>query len=374
MSIALCASMNSITAKTTASIGTGTGTSITRSLKFPESLSIGSLLIASNQPVAFEDRITKATPVGIAKGTVTIKIPAGKMLMLEANDKLFQNPKYLNEITPPAIDGFTMGFIGMRESEEGLCDKAIKYLPRFKDLQLLDLNQSDASDVGVADLKSLKNLRELAINESRINGDCLKELAILPKLTHIKMDRCVLNTANLAYLEKFPSLKSVELRWSDLDGNATKQLAGCTQLEILDLSRNKKIDDKSVNRLSKLKKLQYLNLGETSITDAALKDVQNFHELRCLNISYSTVSNDGLQYLANLKHLSKLDLCRTRVTIEGLKKLQALNLKELTLPRANYDKSERDRLLQIFPSTQFKIVGNEKATDELQHMYAPIPN
>jgi hypothetical protein len=75
-------------------------------------------------------RVLKA--VAIATGQVTVTVPAGQQLMLDASRRIIENPLLLNEFSPDGLDILKMSFIAMDEREEGLCDKALGCIWQIK--------------------------------------------------------------------------------------------------------------------------------------------------------------------------------------------------------------------------------------------------
>ena len=82
------------------------------------------------------------------------------------------------------------------------------------------------------------------------------------------------------------------------------------------------------SNLSKLKdNLIWLQLSNTGLADASLKQLSSLSNLRKLNLSKNQISSNGVKSLANLKHLEYLNLYQTNVAddiIETLKGLPSL--------------------------------------------------
>src|SRR5262249_3208931 len=76
--------------------------------------------------------------------------------------------------------------------------------------------------------------------------------------------------------------------------------------------------------------LEILNLDQSGLTDAALKELGAFKSLRKLMLN-NKMTDAGLKDLAGLKFLEILDLQNTKVTPAGLKALAGLKLHTLEL-------------------------------------------
>ena len=68
--------------------------------------------------------------------------------------------------------------------------------------------------------------------------------------------------------------------------------------------------------------VQWLDLSNTQVTDASLKELAGLKQLRTLNLSNTQVTDAGLKELAGLKQLQTLYLYRAQVTDAGVRKLK----------------------------------------------------
>src|SRR3954452_8589773 len=67
-----------------------------------------------------------------------------------------------------------------------------------------------------------------------------------------------------------------------------------------------------------------VDLGNTQVTDADLKDLKELQSLQELSLGGTKVTDTGLKQLKDLKSLHVLYLTRTKVTGTGLKELKSL--------------------------------------------------
>ncbi|MCE9567515.1 MAG: hypothetical protein K8U57_36410 [Planctomycetes bacterium] len=93
------------------------------------------------------------------------------------------------------------------------------------------------------------------------------------------------------------------------------------------------LTDAGLKELAPLTQLTSLSIGGTKITDAGLKELAHFSDLTTLSLRETAVTDVGLKELANLKKLSELGLNETKITDVGLKELANIKtLRDLTLP------------------------------------------
>src|SRR5262249_40640908 len=69
------------------------------------------------------------------------------------------------------------------------------------------------------------------------------------------------------------------------------------------------------------RKLATLDLSNTEVTDAGMRDLASLEGLATLNLFGTQVTDAGLKNLSSLKNLISLQLGGTRVTIDGVVKL-----------------------------------------------------
>jgi hypothetical protein len=103
----------------------------------------------------------------------------------------------------------------------------------------------------------------------------------------------------LAYLPRFPELKSLDLRWA-------------------------KISDAGVVHLSKLRGLNYLRLEDTDVSDASAPVLARLHTLEHLNVSHTRLTADGLARLAGHRKLRTIVIDETQVGPASIASLGAM--------------------------------------------------
>jgi hypothetical protein len=100
------------------------------------------------------------------------------------------------------------------------------------------------------------------------------------------------------------------------------------------LRGRQKVNDLNLARLADLDQLVWIDLQQTSITDAALVHVAGLKHLERLRLDETSVTDSGMVHLASLPKLHTLNLERTGVTDAGLEQINRLPLQELYLSRA----------------------------------------
>ena len=114
-------------------------------------------------------------------------------------------------------------------------------------------------------------------------------------------------------------------------------IARMPNLRALDLEVCNNVTDSACEVIRAMLQLRGLNLKKTGfektrISNAGLSNLSKLARLEFLNVSGNAMTNDGLQYLELLTHLRELDLSRLPIDDAGLKRLVPLkNLERLEL-------------------------------------------
>ncbi len=126
-------------------------------------------------------------------------------------------------------------------------------------------------------------------------------------------------------------LQRLNIGTSSLSDAGIAHLERLTNLSYLFLQGNE-VTDGGLSRLKRLTKLNSLDLTGTQVTDAGLVHLQGMTKLTRLTLQGTQVTDAGLSYLKRLTDLRELNIIRTPVTDAGLEHLKGLTkLTELYL-------------------------------------------
>jgi hypothetical protein len=249
-------------------------------------------------------------------------VPAGQRVIFEANRRVFENPAYLDQISPVGIDGLKLGMISLADREDDMCDAALAHVVHFQGLTEINLDRSEATDAGLAKLKDVPSLVVISCFLSSIDGRCFKELSTLPALRGLWTPYCQLKPENLRYLGQFPKLQLLNLDWTHLDAAGARHLSNCIRLEDLSVRGNIRFADSC------------------------------------------------LVYIQPLKKLKRLDLRGTSVSIAGVRKLKGIEFKSLYLPAAMQENLAEVK--RIFPKVSVFLEEERTVDKENKMLYAPL--
>lgn len=180
---------------------------------------------------------------------------------------------------------------------KNLTDKCIDGFVNFENLKILDLGETQITEVGWAKLRKMLPECEMQPKEKTFSINVLEALYY---------DYCA--ELNLE------DTKTIENAWiTDEDVAALADLP----LEGLILYRCK-ITDKAMDSIVKMKSLKYLSLRATGITDAAMEKLLELPKLEILDVAETDITDAGLAMLAKSPTLRKLSVGHTKISTKGL--------------------------------------------------------
>lgn len=294
-----------------------------RTLVFPVPISLGSLVLVPNS-ASGPDTDIQTSNIGQAKGKVVFDLPQSMAVALVMSNQALAKPQVLASLNGAGIDALKVSFYGEDETERKYCDSALQYLPRFKDLQTLNLDHSDSGDAGLSKIGLLKNLRTISGFMCHVRGDCFKDLRSLPLLSRVDFEYCAIREENLRYLAEIPNLRK-------------------------------------------------LGLGHTELTDKGLGYVCKCQSLTSLRLQDNTSITDlGLKQLLALKHLTNLDLRKTAATMNSIAQLKSMPLKTLWLSDKFLTPTYKARIQVMFPHTELCSMRKSDDTKEDEFVFGKL--
>ncbi len=167
-------------------------------------------------------------------------------------------------------------------------------------------------------------LNYLGLEGFLINKQRALQISRLTNLETIGLKKCQIETSCLETLLQIDGLVFVGLPDSDFSE---------AELEVLKQSPLKEtltglglsycpITDRSASFLSRLRKLETLELDGTQITDQGLKQLARLPQLKVLILDHTQVTDYGVGYLASTPNLVELSLSNTSASDEMLETLK----------------------------------------------------
>ncbi|MBI3562065.1 MAG: hypothetical protein HY080_10165 [Gammaproteobacteria bacterium] len=182
-------------------------------------------------------------------------------------------------------------------SSKMVTDRGIEYLAKLKELRYLGMYDSAITDVGLASLKSLSNLKGLELSHTRIDGTGFAPLSDnkVP-LEELAARNTKLTDKTGVVLAKFPKLRVLQLNETQIGDESVRAFGNLTKLEQLSLDGTR-VTDASIPALVGLKNLKILSLGHTRLTDASIPALEKMTWVEIIGAGETHISPQGIKRL-----------------------------------------------------------------------------
>jgi RNA polymerase sigma factor (sigma-70 family) len=194
----------------------------------------------------------------------------------------------------------------------------------LRDIVEFNLSDTRVTDAGLKELAGLENLTSLALGGSKITPAGLKELVRFKKLTTLYLNGDQLTDASLLLLRELGLLHvlSGARAGTFLTPGYDKRPTSADEVIFMDL-RDSQVTDAGLKELAGFKNLRALKLNNTQVTGTGLEELAGLN-LTELGFNEAMASDAGLNQVAQFKNLTSLDITNTKVTAAGLKELATL--------------------------------------------------
>src|SRR4030095_11333214 len=279
---------------------------------------------------------------------------------------------------------------------------------RTGDITEVSLARTDATDDDVASVAQIKTLKRLDLSFTYVTDLGIKELRGLRQLEDLDLETAeALTDAAMNYVREIPTLKRLKVRGVDITDAGMPAIGHMTGLVALDLSHTM-IEDVGLEVLPSLGQLEELKIGGNMITGLNLSFLKLLPKLKRLSLNGVQRRNAGacwtpritdldLETIALLSGLEELDLgvgiglgrggkpaapgggnCRLtgglQITDLGVAKLSALkNLKRLNLSGAKLTPAGL-KVLAGLPLERLNLFACETLDDSAAAILMEIPS
>jgi hypothetical protein len=164
---------------------------------------------------------------------------------------------------------------GKTTKQYQLGDDAAEVLANFPKLRSLMVFQTQIRDKGLAALCRLERLETLVVSSPSVTSASFDAVVKLKHLKHLGTWQWKINDADFAKLSQLPNLRSLGLV-TRLSDESVTHLVKLDQIERLTI-RGPKITDDSLPNLARFKKLEWLDMSDTSVhkNSPAAKELQH---------------------------------------------------------------------------------------------------
>jgi internalin A len=166
-----------------------------------------------------------------------------------------------------------------------ISDGTLEIVSRMPWLEALDIAHTEVTDVGLENLITLVNLKELALGRGRLSNAGLTALRMLPALTLLDLSGARptppdspggrgrgagIPEETLKAIAELTELRVLHLGYSAINADGLRVLGSLAKVEKLGLQGCSRVDDAALAELAKWKSLKYLDVQEAPVTEKGL--------------------------------------------------------------------------------------------------------
>lgn len=181
---------------------------------------------------------------------------------------------------------------------------------------------------GVASLPSLSRLNNADIYKLRLHGvpvdtKTITAVSKIPGVMDLDLSNTDTRDEHLPLLASSVSLVRLSLERTLVRGHTFKSLYKLRQLHYLDLSQNKLVTGTTRELVAACPRLESLNLENSGLTDADMVEIAKLPHLKKLNLDKNPrITEESLNQLTKLKELTKVHLSGTAISRAALPELR----------------------------------------------------
>jgi hypothetical protein len=220
---------------------------------------------------------------------------------------------------------------------------------------------SKLTDADFAQIGRLVHLKSLDVNNG-LNNDRLAMLANLAELENIQTNVAQVTDDGIKPLAKLKSLRNLKFFHPGpmFSGAGLAHLAELPHLERLTVAGSFAFNDEGMAAVAKLTKLIEFRSWHVGWTQEGVKKLKDLPQLKSLNLgqrlSYKVPAcptDETIAVVAEMKSLETLQLAESRLTLAALRQLKQLPaMKHLILEGIDMPKADVDRLKMDLPTVK----------------------
>src|SRR6185295_3067303 len=164
-----------------------------------------------------------------------------------------------------------------------VADDTLVIVGELRQIEWLEIANTSVTDAGLENLAPLTSLRHLGRGRSRVSDAAAGIIRLLSTLESIDLggprgtarnqrNRGIgpLPPALISALSELKELRVVKFGHSEADADALRKLADLPNVEKLGLEGCRAVDDKALEALAGWKRLQFLDVQETKVTESGV--------------------------------------------------------------------------------------------------------
>lgn len=243
---------------------------------------------------------------------------------------------------------------------------------RLADLESISFEGNAFTDETCAPLANLKKLNKVTINNANIQDATLEMLATLPELAFLDIRRDLkLNNASLEILQKMSKLTTLHAHYNSFTNSGMNKIAKVATLKVVDVRGCPDVSDNGAKYLAKLPELEELYF-RFMITNAGVEHLTAAPKLKFIEFQDCNDINDGaVESFLKIPALTGLRIFRCKgfndAALAGIAKrpLERLELRDLNISNDGIAALKDQTALKTIEMSELASVDAAGLTDLL---------
>ncbi len=248
----------------------------------------------------------------------------------------------------------------------------MELIGRLADLESISFEGSAFNDETCAPLANLKKLSHVTINNANIGDATLEMLAALPELTFLDIRRDLkLANASLEILQKMPKLTELHAHYNSFTNSGMNKISKVQTLKVVDVRGCSDVSDNGAKYLAKLPNIEQLYF-RFMITNAGVEHLASAPNLKYVEFQDCNDINAGaVPALQKMPALTGIRFFRCKgiddETLRGLaqRQLERLELRDLNISNAGIAALKDQQGLKTVEFSELASVDAAGLTDLL---------
>lgn len=141
---------------------------------------------------------------------------------------------------------------------------------RFKNLERLTITDTDFGDADLKYLEILPRLRAMNLRSTEVSGEAISKMKTIKNFTDINLDATPSANVFIKNMKSLPKLVHLSVPRSSLNKEDIRRISACKNLTTLDLTKNTEVDDDAMPIIASMPNIENLVLNSTGVTSKSI--------------------------------------------------------------------------------------------------------
>lgn len=197
----------------------------------------------------------------------------------------------------------------MMQDAANVDDGGMEHLAGLNSLSNLDMTGTSVEDPGLAALAG-KKIKDLRLRNTLVEGTGLDQLeSSYETLTYLDLNESFASNDGMAKVAAFKNLETLLVWQTDVTDDGLAVVAELPKLKTLMLKALTEVTDAGMDHVAKAVSLEDLDLSQSGVTDEGLAKLHTLKNLTTLNVGNTAVTEEGItaiqEAIPSLKNITR---------------------------------------------------------------------